>query len=468
MPRNDSKSGRGMPFESFRSRHAAPDQLWRPRLGLLGLFLLMGLTFSSWLARIPTVKAELGISTAELGLVLLAGSVGALATVAVAGAVVERVGGRAALSAAAVVGALALVLLGLGPTTGSVAVLTVGVLLNGVAFALANVPQNVETAGVERRLGRTVIPQFHAAFSVGAVAGSLLGAACAAAGVPLLAQFGVTAVLATVWRFLTFPVVVHDTRTPSPVPAAAVLPPDDDARPTRRARLAGSLGAWREPRTLLVGLVILAAALSEGSANDWLSLAVVDGFGRTEAVGGVVFGTFVAAMTVVRIAGTRLIDRYGRVRVLRVSGVVSLAGLLAFGLAPSFPLAVVGVVAWGTGAALAVPIGIAAASDDPLRAAGRVSVVSSFSSLASIAAPPLLGLAAEGIGARHALVLITFAMVLSVCLAAQVAPLRRGAPARPTPASLAEARTGGPTDAADHPVLPDLVPPARLPEEVLS
>ncbi|WP_284291888.1 MFS transporter [Luteimicrobium album] len=272
MPRNDSKRGRGMRFESFRPHHAPPDALWPARLGLLGLFLLMGLTFSSWLARIPTVKAELGISTAELGVVLLAGSVGALATVAVAGAVVERVGGRAALSTAAVVAALAYVFLGLGPTVGSVALLTVGVLLNGVAFALANVPQNVETAGIERRLGRTVIPQFHAAFSVGAVVGSLLGAACAAGGVPLLVQFGVTAAIATVWRFLTFPVVVHDTaRKSTRGPAVPAPATPDDARPPRRARLAASLGAWREPRTLLVGLVILAAALSEGSANDWLS-----------------------------------------------------------------------------------------------------------------------------------------------------------------------------------------------------
>nr|WP_246247953.1 cytochrome c biogenesis protein CcdA [Cellulomonas septica] len=72
----------------------------------------------------------------------------------------------------------------------------------------------------------------------------------------------------------------------------------------------------------------MAAALSEGSANDWLSLAVVDGFDRSEAVGGAMLGVFVGAMTVVRLLGTRLIDTFGRVAVLRVSGVVSLGGLL--------------------------------------------------------------------------------------------------------------------------------------------
>ncbi|MDF2807021.1 MAG: hypothetical protein K0S43_1967, partial [Cellulosimicrobium sp.] len=89
-----------------------------------------------------------------------------------------------------------------------------------------------------------------------------------------------------------------------------------------------------------------------------------------------------------------------------------------------------------------VPVGIAAASDEPLRAAGRVSVVSAFASMASLAAPPLLGLAAEAMGARHALVLIVAAMVLSVLLARQVTPLR-------TPAALS-ARTRRPAgDAHD-------------------
>ena len=103
-----------------------------------------------------------------------------------------------------------------------------------------------------------------------------------------------------------------------------------------------------------------------------------------------------------------------------------LAGLLLFGLAPTLPLAAVGVMAWGFGAALAFPIGIAAASDDPMRAAARVSVISAFSSVASLAAPPLLGLVAQSIGIRHALLLIAAAMVVSVLLARSVGRPEQG------------------------------------------
>ena len=135
------------------------------------------------------------------------------------------------------------------------------------------------------------------------------------------------------------------------------------------------MAAWLEPRTLLIGLIVLAAGLTEGSANDWVSLAVVDGFTTGEALGALAFGVFVAAMTSMRWFGVALLDRRGRVAVLRVCAVLSLAGLLVFALAGPLWLALVGVVAWGAGAAFGFPVGLSAAADDPRRAPARVSVV---------------------------------------------------------------------------------------------
>jgi MFS family permease len=362
--------------------------------------------------------------------VLFVGAVGALVTVATAGLVVSRFGGRAAMTVGAAGFAAAFVLLGLGSALRSLPLLATGVFLNGVSFALSTVPLNVESAAIERRMGRTILPQFHAAFSIGAVAGALLGAGAAHLGVSPLSQFVATAVLGTVWRLAAIPRAVLETLPVRELAARAgraAGAPGVDREPrvavqARRGGLRTALDVWCEPRTLLIGVVCLAAALSEGSANSWLALAVVFGFHEPQSVGAVVFGLFLAAMTAVRLLGTRLIDRYGRVAVLRASGLVSFVGLLVFGFAPTLALAGAGVVAWGLGAALAVPIAIAAASDDPLRAAGRVSVVSAFGTIASLAAPPLLGLAVESLGYRRALVLIAFAMVASVAVAGRVAP----------------------------------------------
>ena len=153
----------------------------RARLLLLGLFGLQGIVFSSWLARLPAVRDALDLTPSALGGVLLVGSVGALLTVTVAGIVVQRWGSRAAVVASTAALALAYVLMGVGPALGSVWLLCVGVFLNGVSIALGNVPLNVESARIERAMSRTVIPQFHAAYSIGAVVGSGLGALAATA-----------------------------------------------------------------------------------------------------------------------------------------------------------------------------------------------------------------------------------------------------------------------------------------------
>lgn len=420
---------------SHPARPGLPPAVSRARWLLMGLFGLTGIIFSSWLARIPTVRDLLDLSTSELGLMLLIGSLGALLTVTFAGMIVQRFGSRTSLLLSTAVLAVGYVLMGVGPTVGSVPLLGVGIFLNGVAIALGNVPLNVESARIERAMGRTVIPQFHAAFSIGAVAGSAIGALASHYDISVALQFSVIAAVAVAWRLGSLRGVVLDA-APGDRPRNGTVPVTDgpvaSAVPAgRRRKIASSLDSWREPRTLLIGVVVMAAALSEGSANDWLSLAVVDGFEKPEAVGAAMLGVFVGAMTLVRLLGTRLIDRFGRVVVLRTSGSVAIVGLLLFGFAPTLLLAGVGVVLWGFGAALAVPIGIAAASDDPMRAAGRVAVVSSFASVASIAAPPLLGIAAAATGARHALVLITVAMVASVVLAARVAPETPGEPTEP-------------------------------------
>ena len=464
-----------VPVPDASPRSLDPSAVGRARWLLLGLFGLNGLMLSSWLARIPAVRDALGLSTAELGLVLLTGSLGALVTISLSGVLVTRYGGRVGLLLSTAGFALAFTLIGLGAALGLVQLLAAGIFLNGVSFALGNVPLNVETAAVERRMRRTVLPQFHAAFSIGAVAGSLLGAGAARLGVPLLVQFTATAAIGTVWRLLSIRGAVLEPRAVPVAPLLATEGTGGLATGGAGGRVAGhgpvsrvpsALGAWRERRTLLIGVVIMSAALTEGSASDWLSLAVVDGFERPEAVGAAVFGVFVASMTGVRLLGTRLIDRWGRVTVLRASGAVSFVGLLVFGLAPRLEVAVVGVVAWGLGAALAVPIGIAAASDDPVRAAGRVSVVSAFASVAALAAPPLLGLVAGYVGARHALLLITVAMVVSVSVARVVARPRE--PDRRAPVATVGASTALPVQPARPASFESTCPSPVLSEKVAA
>ncbi len=401
---------------------AVPAEVLHARRSLIALYFMTGIAVATWLSRLPSIKAMLDLSAAELGSVLVVGSVGSLAMVLAAGALTNRWGSRNGLIIAAFMFSFANVLVGLGPTVGSTFLLAVGILVSSSSYAISNVPMNLESVVIERGMGRSVVPQFHAAFSIGSVTGSLLGAAASWAGVPVFAHFLALSLVTLAFRLVVAPQAV----LPTPGEPTSGEPTSGEPASAGAGRRPGSgglraaLGAWRERRTLVIGVIVMTGILSEGSANNWLTVAVVEGFEQTEAVAAVVFGVFTGSMTLARLVGTRVIDTYGRVAVLVGSSVASLAGLLLFSLGPSLTTAVVGAVGWGLGAGLVFPIGVAAVSGDRLRMAGRVSVLSTFGSTASIVAPPLLGAAAEGMGVRHALVLIAGGFVVAIALARTV------------------------------------------------
>jgi fucose permease len=324
-----------------------------------------------------------------------------------------RIGGTAAaVAATSVAVGLAIV---------SVPVVAVGLFLFGCGIALWDVGQNIEGADVERLVGRTIMPRFHAAFSGGAFVGALVGAGLSAMDVSLSAHLVAVAVLSLAVSLWTPRHFLPET-TADDAPTA----PEHDGTRQR------GLGAWGEARTLLIGLVVLGAALTEGAANDWVAKASVDGLGTTESTGAVMFAVFVAAMTTVRFLGGPLIDRFGRVRVLQASLGSSLVGLVIFVAAPNVPLAGVGAILWGAGAALGFPMGMSAAADDPARAAARVSVVATIGYTAFLAGPPLIGFLGDVVGIRNALLAVGVAVLASflVAPAARERPVESDEPLR--------------------------------------
>jgi predicted MFS family arabinose efflux permease len=193
---------------------------------------------------------------------------------------------------------------------------------------------------------------------------------------------------------------------------AGERPPDRP--PSGKQRVAA---AWREPRTLLIGLLVLGLTLAEGSAGDWVALALADGYGASNAVGALGYGLFVTAMTLGRFGGTVVLDRWGRVPVLRVCAALAVAGLALFVFAPVPWMAMAALAIWGLGASLGFPVGMSAAADDPAHAAARVSVVSTIGYGAFLCGPPLLGLLAERVGILHSLLAVLVLLVLSFFLA---------------------------------------------------
>ncbi|ROS76753.1 MFS transporter [Cellulomonas sp. PhB143] len=394
---------------------------------VVAVFFLAGFAFASWASRLPAVRDVLGLSEAQMGLTLLFVAIGSIIALPLSGRVVDAIGASRAVLGFAAVNTTGLVLAVLCVDLGSVGLLRCALLLTGIGTGVWDAAMNLEGAAVEQRLGRAIMPQFHAAFSFGTVTGAGLGALAAWGHVGITVHLlvavlaGLVGVAFAVRRFLPPEEVAHpahpgDQAGADPATAAGVSP--------ERAPAAGRApSAWTEPRTLMIGLVVLAAALTEGAANDWVGLAVVDGFDAADALGAVGLAVFLSAMTGMRLLGTGLLDRHGRVPVLRLSAGLAIVGLVVFALVPSLWVALCGVVLWGMGAALGFPVGMSAASDDPRRAAGRVSVVATIGYSAFFVGPPLIGFLAEQVGYREALLIITVPLVLGLFAMGAVRPL---------------------------------------------
>ena len=426
-------------------------------LAVFAIFGMNGFVFASWAARIPSVTDILGLSTGQMGTLLLMIAVGSLIAMPLTGTVADRIGLNRTVRLGGILAAAAGTAVAVGLLLASVPVVAVALAVFGAGIALWDVAQNIAGADVEHRLGRTVMPQFHAAFSGGAFAGAVVGAGLSAADVSLpIHLFGivvaVVAVIAVVPRYF----LPHDAAPPAAAGHGAGAA--GEHAPKERG---GALAAWRHPRTLLIGVVVLGATLTEGAGNDWISKGVVDGLGASEAAGASLFAVFVGAMTLARWFGGNVIDRIGRVAALRISMVSALMGLTAYSLAGTYWLSAVGAVFWGLGAALAFPMGMSAAADDPRHAANRVAVVSTIGYIAFLAGPPFLGYLGDHVGLRPALLAILVPIALALVLAGVT---RKEEPVAVGPDGTSRGETDGSPDGSAHGAAESTSDPVARPE----
>ncbi|MGZ4608426.1 MAG: MFS transporter [Blastococcus sp.] len=373
-------------------------RLGRARVAVVAVFAANGGMFGNWAVRIPAVKAQLDLSNASLGAALLVPAIGALISMPLTGALSARVGSRTATAATGLLFLLVPVLLGLAP---SLPWLVPALFVFGLAFGGLDVAMNAQAVSVERALGRPVMSSFHAAFSAGAMIGSLTGAAGAAAGLPVAAHLGLVGLVL---------LAVCAPLLPS------MLRQEPSAEP------AGPLFAWPRGRLVPLAAIALVVLLAEGAVADWSAVHLRQDLDAAPGIAGLAFTAFSLTMVCGRLAGDRVVAAAGRARTVLWSALIGVVGGVGVVLAPSVGVAVVGFAALGMGLACVVPlVFVAAAGNDP-HPGPALAAVSTPGYVGFLIGPPLIGGLAELVGLGTALALLPVLLAGVALLAGRTAP----------------------------------------------
>ncbi len=340
-----------------------------------------------------------------MGAVLFGLSIGSMSGILCSARLVKRFGTRKVIRTTMTCAVTGMVILSVALWCASPLIFALGLAVFGASFGAAEVAINVEGAAVERELNKTVLPMMHGFYSFGTLAGAGVGMALTALSVPanihiiLAAAVAIAPIFIAIRAILTVRVKTH----------RKIL--------TFRKRIT----FYRDIQLLLIGVVVLAMAFAEGSANDWLPLLMVDGHGFSPTSGSLIYAGFTLGMTVGRFTGGWFIDRYSRVTVVRASALMGALGIGLIIFVDSDWVAGVSVILWGLGASLGFPLTISAASDTGPDAPTRVSVVATTGYLAFLVGPPLLGYLGEHYGLRSAMMVVLALVILAALVAKAVA-----------------------------------------------
>jgi MFS family permease len=383
------------------------------RGAVTAIFFINGLIYGSWAARIPAVRDRVGLSDGELGIALACGAIGSILAMPIAGGRAARLGSRRATRVSFALICLAAGVVALAPSLPALCAL---MLFLGAAMGSLDVTMNAHGVAVERSYRRSILASFHAAFSLGGLAGGALGALSAAVGLDVRAHLAIVALgsaaVGLTWsrRFLgaTADAIGHH----EPI----------FVRPPRRL--------------LALGALAFACLLIEGASADWSGVYLRDELGTTAAVAALGFTAFSVTMTLGRLLGDRLVDRFGPQWVVRAGGSVAAVG---FGLAlvvAQPAAAIVGFACLGAGMSGVVPIVFRAAGHVPGMTAGvGLAAVSSTGYLGFLVGPPTIGGIAELLGLPLALVVLVALATAVALLAAttRVAGSRHAVAPEPQP-----------------------------------
>ncbi|GHC10470.1 MFS transporter [Streptomyces albogriseolus] len=351
---------------------------------MAAVFAVHGAVTGSFATRVPWIQDHAGVSAGQLGLALAFPALGASLAMPLAGGISHRFGARNALRGLLALWTLALVLPALAP---NLLTLCLALFVYGATAGMSDVAMNALGVEVENRLDRSIMSGLHGMWSVGAVVGSAAGTLAAHLGSDARLHHALAAGVLTVVGFAACAWVLD-------------LQPAEDEEPPPRFAL--------PPRSaLLIGAIGFCAVFAEGASLDWSAVYLRDQLETSAGLAAACTTGFTLTMAVARIAGDRVVDRYGAVRTVRASGVVALLGGLLIVFARHPAIAMTGFALMGLGIAVVVPLCFAAAGRSGSNPSLAIAGVATITYTSGLIAPSAIGMLAQATSLMVSFMLVT-------------------------------------------------------------
>ncbi|WP_328945680.1 MFS transporter [Streptomyces sp. NBC_00250] len=396
------------------------DRLRRARFAVAAVFCVHGAVTGSFATRIPWIQEHAGVSAGQLGLALAFPALGASVAMPLAGAVSHRFGARTALRGLLALWTLALTLPSLAPNIWG---LCAALFVYGATAGMSDVAMNALGVETENRLGKSIMSSLHGMWSAGALVGSAAGTVAAHLGGDARLHHLIAALVLTALGLFFCQGVLDMRSTPDEEPPPRFSLPPKSA--------------------LVIGAIGFCAVFAEGASLDWSAVYLRDELGSSAGLAAASTTAFALTMTVARLAGDRVVDRFGAVRTVRVGGAVATLGGVLVVLAPHAAVAMAGFGLIGLGVAVVVPLAFAAAGRSGPNPSQAIAGVATITYTSGLIAPSAIGGIADATSLVFSFGLVTL-LALGLVLGAGV--LRSGGAGGREPASAKPApeKTPGP------------------------
>ncbi|HVV12504.1 MFS transporter [Amycolatopsis sp.] len=374
------------------------------RTAVFVVFAVNGAVYGSWAPRVPALAERLHAAPGSLGLALLGASIGMVIAGSLAGRLAERFGSRAVMIASTVVSCVILPFVGAADSVATLGVVLFGL---GASVGTLDVSMNIGAVVVERRIGRAIMPLFHAGFSFGGLLASAAAGLAAAHAWSPPRQFLVAAGIV----LIALLVVMRGLPRAGPRSAEAELQP--------------RVALVKRPVLWLLAAIALCSAVAEGASSDWSALLLVTSQGASQGAAALAFSVFSLTMAVTRLGGAWMQNRFGPTRTLVVGAALAGAGLVVAAVVPVAALAFAGFGLAGVGLAASFPVALSLAGAAGQRGDGgggerEIAFVTSIAYCGFLAGPPVIGGIAQ-------LTSLPASFVVVGLLAALIAPAAVGA-----------------------------------------